>query len=110
MALSSTDSAARTPEMPPIERAETIPARWHVDERFHAFDYFYDADATPKRIENDIAFSDKVQQENITICEHMQRGMESKAYDRGRFSMEIEEGVYHFQRRLKCAYRQATTA
>lgn len=38
MALSSTDSAARTPEMPPIERAETIPARWHVDERFHAFD------------------------------------------------------------------------
>jgi choline monooxygenase len=70
------------------------------------FDYFYDADATEDKIENDIAFSDKVQQEDIEICEHVQRGLQSKAYDRGRFSVEMEQGVYHFQRLLKRAYRQ----
>ena len=71
------------------------------------FDYFYDASATEDKIEDDIAFSDKVQQEDIEICEHVQRGLQSKAYDRGRFSVEMEQGVYHFQRLLKRAYRAA---
>ncbi len=70
------------------------------------FDYFYDADTTQSNIEDDIAFSDRVQQEDISICEHVQRGLQSKAYDRGRFSVEMEQGVYHFQRLLKRTYRQ----
>lgn len=74
------------------------------------FDYFYEEVGTPaaqQRIEEDVAFSDHVQQEDIQICEWVQRGLLSPAYDRGRFSVECEEGVYHFQTQLKAAYRAA---
>ncbi|QXD17000.1 aromatic ring-hydroxylating dioxygenase subunit alpha [Rhodocaloribacter litoris] len=74
------------------------------------FDYYYDDVASPearRAIERDLAFSDRVQQEDIAICEHVQRGLASGAYDRGRFSAECEEGVYHFQTLLKEAYAEA---
>lgn len=72
------------------------------------FDYYYDAPDAPggaRRIRDDLDFSDRVQQEDIEICEHVQRGLASRAYDRGRFSVEAEAGVYHFQSLLKEAYR-----
>jgi choline monooxygenase len=72
------------------------------------FDYYYD-DVTSagaiRLIEQDIEYSERVQQEDIEICEHVQRGLGSRAYDRGRFSVEMERGVYHFQCLLKNAYR-----
>jgi choline monooxygenase len=60
--------------------------------------YFHDADS-PKvreRIGKAIAFSDTVQQEDIHICEAVQRGLRSATYDRGRFSVKRENGVHHF--------------
>lgn len=74
------------------------------------FDYYYDEVATPEaehRRAEDLTFSDRVQQEDADICEHVQRGLASRAYDRGRFSVACEEGVYHFQTLLKQAYRRA---
>ncbi len=44
-----------------------------------------------------IAFSDQIQQEDIEICENVQKGLRSRAYDRGRFSVLRENGVHHFQ-------------
>ena len=44
-----------------------------------------------------IAFSDEIQQEDIVLCEQVQRGLRSRAYDSGRFSAKRENGVYHFQ-------------
>jgi choline monooxygenase len=44
-----------------------------------------------------IAFSDEIQQEDIVICEQVQRGLRSRAYNTGRFSAKRENGVYHFQ-------------
>jgi choline monooxygenase len=44
-----------------------------------------------------IAFSDEIQQEDIVICEQVQRGLRSRAYNSGRFSAKRENGVYHFQ-------------
>ncbi len=44
-----------------------------------------------------IAFSDEIQQEDIVLCEQVQRGLRSRAYDTGRFSAKRENGVYHFQ-------------
>ena len=44
-----------------------------------------------------ITFSDQIQQEDIEICETVQKGLQSKAYDRGRFSVKRENGVHHFQ-------------
>lgn len=74
------------------------------------FDYYYDDVSSPqalKMIEEDIAYADSIQQEDIEICEHVQRGLMSRAYHRGRFSVKREEGVYHFQNLLKEAYRSA---
>ena len=71
------------------------------------FDYYYDDISSPsakKIIEDDIAYADNVQQEDREICEYVQRGLESKAYNKGRFSVEMEQGVYHFQSLLKKFY------
>ena len=60
--------------------------------------YFRDAES-PKvreRAAKAIAFSDTVQQEDIHICEAVQRGLQSATYDRGRFSIKRENGVHHF--------------
>jgi choline monooxygenase len=71
------------------------------------FDYYYDDIISPgtiRKIEDDIAYSDHVQQEDMEICGHVQKGLESFAYDKGRFSVEMEQGVYHFQCLLKKAF------
>lgn len=74
------------------------------------FDYYYSAGPLEERVQRmaeDRAFSDRVQAEDIDICEHVQRGLESDAYDRGRFSVDLEAGVHHFQQLLKDAYGRA---
>jgi phenylpropionate dioxygenase-like ring-hydroxylating dioxygenase large terminal subunit len=74
------------------------------------FRFYYEDVTSPaarERIEADIAFSDKVQREDAEICERVQQGLGSRAYDRGRFSVRFEEGVYHFQTLLKGAYRKS---
>jgi choline monooxygenase len=44
-----------------------------------------------------ISFSDEIQQEDIEICETVQKGLKSRSYDQGRFSVQRENGVHHFQ-------------
>ncbi len=46
--------------------------------------------------EETIAFSDEIQREDIKICENVQRGLASRAYNQGRFSAKRENGVHHF--------------
>jgi choline monooxygenase len=43
-----------------------------------------------------IDFSDEIQQEDIRICESVQRGLRSRYYNQGRFSVKRENGVHHF--------------
>jgi choline monooxygenase len=43
-----------------------------------------------------IAFSDEIQQEDIKICEWVQKGLHSRTYNTGRFSVKRENGVHHF--------------
>lgn len=43
-----------------------------------------------------VAFSDEIQQEDIEICEVVQRNLRSRIYDRGRYSARRENGVHHF--------------
>ncbi len=84
-----------------------------VDRCQVVFDYFYDDIASTEskqRAEADIEYAHKIQIEDVEICEHVQRGLASRAYDRGRFSVECEEGVYHFQALLKRAYKSAHSA
>ena len=42
------------------------------------------------------AFSDQIQQEDIGICEAVHRGLRSRTYDRGRYSVLRENGLHHF--------------
>jgi choline monooxygenase len=50
---------------------------------------------------SDMEYSALVQREDIEICEAVQKGLNSRAYDKGRFSVERELGVYHFQSLIK---------
>lgn len=47
---------------------------------------------------DNLAFSDRVQQEDIALCEAVQQGLASTTYDRGRYSVSRENGVHHFHR------------
>jgi choline monooxygenase len=43
-----------------------------------------------------LAFSDEIQEEDIAVCEAVQRNLRSRVYDRGRYSAKRENGVHHF--------------
>jgi choline monooxygenase len=69
------------------------------------FDYYYAQDAAAQaRMEADRSFSDEVQNEDIGICEAVQRGLASGAYTPGRLNPKRESGVWHFQNLLRAAY------
>jgi choline monooxygenase len=56
-----------------------------------------DAPGAADAIARTIEFSHGIQVEDIAICEVVQKGLASGAYERGRFSMLRENGVHHFQ-------------
>jgi choline monooxygenase len=69
------------------------------DKTLTIFEWFlHDVDLpkTKQRIAKAIAFSDEVQQEDILLCENVQKGLCSSTYDRGRYSVKRENGVHHF--------------
>lgn len=49
-----------------------------------------------EKLSHTVEFSDEVQIEDIKICEAVQRGLRSRFYDRGRYSVKRENGVHHF--------------
>lgn len=64
------------------------------------FEWYFEEPGTGagwESMQQTIAFSDEIQQEDIEICEWVQQGLQSRAYDRGRFSVLRENGVHHFQ-------------
>jgi len=67
------------------------------------FEWYFEQPGTGpgwESMQQSIAFSDQVQKEDIEICETVQRGLHSRAYDRGRFSVKRENGVHHFHQLL----------
>ncbi len=70
------------------------------------FDYYYAQDpATLGRVTRDREFSDEIQHEDIAICEAVQKGLASGAYEAGRLCPKREAGVWHFHQLLREAYR-----
>ena len=70
------------------------------DKTLTVFEWYFEAPGTGEgweSMQQIIAFSDEIQQEDIELCEWVQRGLRSKAYDAGRFSVLRENGVHHFQ-------------
>jgi choline monooxygenase len=69
------------------------------DKTLTIFEWFFHEVASARvqeRVKKAVAFSDEVQQEDIGLCESVQRGLRSSAYDRGRYSVKRENGVHHF--------------
>ncbi len=74
------------------------------------FDFYYapdDSEAGRARREADLSFSDVVQDEDITICEDVQRGLASGSYEAGRLNPLRENAVHHFHELLRRTYRDA---
>ncbi len=75
------------------------------------FDYYYvDAGQKAAQKTEDQHFSDLVQQQDIAICESVQRGLASGSYTAGRLNPKRESGVHHFHELLRRAYRNAACA
>jgi choline monooxygenase len=69
------------------------------------FDWYHAPDAeAQQRVPADRAFSDEIQQEDIRICEAVQKGLASGVYQAGRLCPKREAGVWHFHRLLREAY------
>src|SRR6202048_4133942 len=60
--------------------------------------FFHDATSLKarERVKKAVQFSDVVQQEDIGLCESVQRGLRATTYDRGRYAVRRENGVHHF--------------
>ena len=76
---------------------------------FEWFTYPKDGQAAEVAKET-IDFSDEIQREDITICENVQKGLQSRTYDRGRYSVKRENGVYHFHSLLEEFLNEAPPA
>jgi choline monooxygenase len=67
------------------------------------FDFYFtdvDSPAAAQFMADSMAVAHQVQLEDQEICEEVQRGLKSRAYDTGRFSVKREAGGYHFHRLL----------
>ena len=71
---------------------------------------FYFADVSESAHERNLAsinLGDRIQQEDLDICESVQRGLSSRAYEAGRLSVRREAGEHLFHR-LLCADLKAS--
>ncbi|HEU5438266.1 MAG TPA: aromatic ring-hydroxylating dioxygenase subunit alpha [Ktedonobacterales bacterium] len=74
-----------------------------VDRTLAIYDYCF-ADAVGIEEERDfVRFIDQVQEEDIVLCESVQRGLSSGYFDRGKLMLTRERALRHFQR-LVCEH------
>eukprot|EP00850_Spirogloea_muscicola_P023840 SM000393S14711 [mRNA] locus=s393:39160:42871:- [translate_table: standard] len=66
------------------------------------FDYFLDPSLTSDEayVKRSIASSSKVQEEDSYLCERVQEGLQSPAYDVGRYAPRVEQAMYHFHKQV----------
>lgn len=76
------------------------------------FDFYFSdvSDAQKEHNANSVAVSDRIQDEDVDICESVQRGLRSRAYGAGRLSVRREAGEHLFHRLLAEDLRQGSRA
>ena len=62
------------------------------------FDFYFSPDATDEFKRQSVEVAEQVQAEDVLICEQVQRGLSSRSYSTGRFSVKREAGGYAFHR------------
>jgi choline monooxygenase len=76
------------------------------------FDFFF-GDTSPEREQynrESVEVSDRVQAEDVDICESVQRGLHSRAYGAGRLSVRRETGEHLFHRLLAADLKRSYVA
>lgn len=63
------------------------------------FDFFF-SEQTRNESAESVAVASRIQDEDVDICESVQRGLRSSAYNTGRLSVRREAGEQHFHRLL----------
>ena len=72
-----------------------------VDRCRVVFDFYFAAGTDDGRSSGEsMAVADQVQAEDVGICEEVQRGLNSRSYTTGRFSVRREVAIHHFHRLL----------
>jgi choline monooxygenase len=73
-----------------------------VDKTEVVFDFYFADVSEPARARNlaSIAVSEQIQEEDVSICVSVQRGLRSGGYDAGRLSVRREAGEHLFHRLL----------
>jgi choline monooxygenase len=80
-----------------------------VDRTRVVFDFYF-ADTSPERAaanRQSVDVAERIQNEDVAICESVQRGLGSRAYDAGRLSVRREKGEHLFHRLLAADLRRA---
>ncbi len=73
----------------PLEPERTLATfEWYLPEK----------DIGSETARKSVAFSDEIQQEDVAICEVVQRNLHSRSYSSGRYSVKQEKGVHAFHR------------
>ncbi|HEY2909073.1 MAG TPA: SRPBCC family protein [Gemmataceae bacterium] len=71
-----------------------------VDRCRVVFDFYFAEGTDARFVADSVAVADQVQAEDMGICEDVQRGLNSRSYTTGRFSVKRENGGYHFHQML----------
>jgi choline monooxygenase len=73
-----------------------------IDRTEVIFDFYFSDVSEPARQRNraSIEISERIQEEDVSICSSVQRGLRSRAYTAGRLSVRRESGEHLFHRLL----------
>jgi len=82
-----------------------------IDRTEVIFDFYFAdvSDAARERNLASVTVGDRIQQEDLDICESVQRGLNSRAYEAGRLSVRREGGEHLFHRLLHADLKSAVS-
>jgi choline monooxygenase len=83
-----------------------------VDRTQVIFDFYFAdvSESARARNEASVRVGDSIQQEDLDICQSVQRGLQSRAYDTGRLSVKREAGEHLFHRLLHADLKAGVAA
>ncbi|MGL6072740.1 MAG: aromatic ring-hydroxylating oxygenase subunit alpha [Fimbriiglobus sp.] len=67
------------------------------------FDFYFAEGTPPSFMDESVRVADTVQEEDAVICEEVQRGLGSRSYIQGRYSVRREAAAHHFHHLLGAA-------
>jgi len=70
------------------------------------FDFYFAEGTSADFAGQSVAVAEQIQREDVGICEEVQRGLKSRAFKTGRFSVRRENGGYQFHQLLAARLRE----